>query len=503
LAALLSALPAVRLLGPAAAEGELTLLAHDSRAVRPGSGFVALRGERTDGHAFLEAAVVAGARLLVIEESWLATARGGEDRLLASFALRLPLENLVVAVVPDTRAALAHLAAAWYGHPAASLSIVGVTGTNGKTTTTFFLSAILTAAGLPCGRIGTLGAEFGAATWPLANTTPLALEMQALFAAMRDGGARAVAMEVSSHALALERTTGVPFAVGALTNVTRDHLDFHGSFEAYAAAKRTLFERAERSVFGLEDACGAAWADEVRRAGRPVVTYALDRSADLRASELTLRADGSSFVVDGVAVRVALPGRFNVANALAALACARALGIDLALAARALGEVTAVPGRMEHFAGGGIDVIVDYAHTPDALENVLRAARETARGRTLVVFGCGGDRDRGKRPLMGAIARDLADVAIVTSDNPRSESPRAIVDEILAGAGGNALAELDRATAIARAIDLALPGDVVVVAGKGHESYQIVGERTSHFDDREVVRAALAARAERATAVGA
>jgi UDP-N-acetylmuramoyl-L-alanyl-D-glutamate--2,6-diaminopimelate ligase len=358
------------------------------------------------------------------------------------------------------------------------------------------VGAIFDAAGVASGTIGTLGARFGGAMWSLDNTTPLALELQGLLAEMRDRGAQAAAMEVSSHALALERVADIEFEIGVLTNVTRDHLDFHESFEAYAAAKRRLFERSRHCAFGIDDPAGRRWSGEFARGGAPVTTFGFSEDATVRAVDVTLHASGSSFVVDGHRFSLRLPARFNVENALAALCVARAYGIADEISVQALGAFESVPGRMEHLGGGGVEVLVDYAHTPDALEVVLRAAREMAAGALVVVFGCGGDRDRGKRPLMGHIASVLADRAIVTSDNPRGEDPQAIVDDILAGIGeaANVRVELDRRAAIRSAIATAVPGDVVVIAGKGHETYQIVGEAKQHFDDRDEARGALAAR---------
>jgi UDP-N-acetylmuramoyl-L-alanyl-D-glutamate--2,6-diaminopimelate ligase len=312
---------------------------------------------------------------------------------------------------------------------------------------------------------------------------------------LRDAGAASVAMEVSSHALALARVDDVRFAVGAFTNLTRDHLDFHGSFEAYAQAKRHLFELAPRAAINVDDPAGAAFARQFPAA----VTYAFDAPAQVRGEQLVLDAEGSRFRVDGTPVVLPLRGRFNAYNGLAAFAAARALGIADAAIVLGLSGASAVPGRMERIAALGIEAIVDYAHTPDALENVLRAARESTRGRLIVVFGCGGDRDRGKRAPMGEIAARLADRVVVTSDNPRSEDPLAIAQAV-AGSTASEIV-LDRRTAIRAAIADAVAGDTVIVAGKGHETYQIVGARSLDFDDREEVRAALAERAE-AQAVG-
>jgi UDP-N-acetylmuramoyl-L-alanyl-D-glutamate--2,6-diaminopimelate ligase len=480
-ASLLAALDDARVFGtlpPAIGD-----VAHDSRAVRPGTAFVALRGERADGHDFVARAVAAGARTIVVDEAYAAA--------------HVAAPNVATIVVPDTRLALSRLAAAFYGRPSDAVCTIGVTGTNGKTTTTRLIAAILNEAGLPAGTIGTLGANFAQTEWPLAHTTPLAPELQRLLGEMRDLGARAVAMEVSSHALALDRVADVTFAVAVLTNVTRDHLDFHGTFEAYAEAKRGLFERAAAIVLNRDDPHGAAWATAYAQRGRAVTTYGIDGPATVRAAGIRARADGSCFTVDGRPFSIRLPGRFNVANALAALCVARALDIDDAVSARALAAFDRVPGRMEHFAGAGVDVLVDYAHTPDALDAVLSAARETAAGAVIVVFGCGGDRDRGKRPEMGRIASLLADRVFVTSDNPRGEEPGAIASAIVAGLLGSARVtlELDRHEAIRRAIAEAAPGDVVVVAGKGHESYQIVGDTVLPFDDRVEVRNALILRA--------
>jgi UDP-N-acetylmuramoyl-L-alanyl-D-glutamate--2,6-diaminopimelate ligase len=479
---LLASLADARVVG--APHGTIEAIEYDSRRAGPGALFVALRGQATDGHRFVGAALAAGACAAVVERDFDAS-------------LVPPQSPLVF--VSDTRSALSELAASFYGRPSQALRVAGVTGTNGKTTTTYLIAAILNAAGVLCGRIGTLGAHFGGAMWPLENTTPLAVEMQAALATMRERGAAAVAMEVSSHALALERVADVAFELGVLTNVTRDHLDFHGDFASYAAAKRSLFERAQHAVLNLDDPLGRQWAGELAaaRGADAVTTYGLGDDAQLVARELTIAPGGSRFAVEGQAFELRLAGRFNISNALAALAVARRLGIADALSASALASVANVPGRMEHLGDGQLDVLVDYAHTPDALANVLRAARETSRGRVIVVFGCGGDRDRGKRPEMGRIAAEAADEVILTSDNPRGEDPEAIVAEIARGipAGRDAPVELDRARAIERAIRDAAPGDTIVVAGKGHETYQIVGARTLHFDDRDAVRAALAARA--------
>jgi UDP-N-acetylmuramoyl-L-alanyl-D-glutamate--2,6-diaminopimelate ligase len=457
-----------------------TSLTADSRTVRDGAIFVALRGTRADGHDYIDSAIERGARTVVMES-----------------ARELP-SGVRGVVVPDSARALASLADAFYGAPAASLTMVGITGTNGKTTTTQMVAAILSAGGVPAGIIGTLGASFSNYRRSLQNTTPLANELHAVLAQLRDRGARAVVLEVSSHALALDRVAGVRFAVGALTNVTRDHLDFHGTFESYATAKRALFDACDRAVFNLDDDCGAAWAKEFDPAR--ALTYSLRGNADVVACDVSLGSQGSRFFVDGQRFEIPLAGRFNIANALAAIATARLLNVSGAAAAEGLMTLENLSGRMERLSAGDVEVFIDYAHTPDALAGALQALRELRPARLTVVFGCGGDRDRGKRPQMGAIAAELADRIIVTSDNPRSEDPAQIASEIAAGIGAKDFELLlDRRAAIERAIDDAAAHDVVLVAGKGHENYQVVGDAVLPFDDRTVAAAALAHRATKAS----
>jgi UDP-N-acetylmuramoyl-L-alanyl-D-glutamate--2,6-diaminopimelate ligase len=460
---------------------DITSLVVDSRKATPGALFVAVRGERVDGHGFVEAAVRRGASAVVIEEAR---------------AQNLP-SGVTAIIVPDSRRALSIIAATFYGEPSHALDVIGVTGTNGKTTTTRMIAAILEASGRPCGVIGTVGAQFRDTTWTLENTTPLPPELHGLLAQMRELGAWAVAMEVSSHALVLDRVEDVRFRVAALTNITRDHLDFHQTLEAYAAAKQRLFQMAKTAVLNVDDKHGARWLGEMRRR-IPTISYSLRGHADLVARQIEGYASGSEFALDGVQMRVHLPGLFNVHNALAAIGVAVALGIDLATCAKGLDTLERVRGRMEHVSGGDVDVVVDYSHTPDSLENALIALRETTPHKLAVVFGCGGDRDRGKRPEMGRIAAAYADRIYVTSDNPRSESPQAIVAEIETGIGERPhVTEVDRRKAIHRAIEEASPGDVVLIAGKGHETYQIIGEQTLPFDDAEVAHEALTARGAR------
>ena len=477
LATLLRRLPAATVQGDL--DRTVTAIVADSRAARTGALFVALPGSVEDGHRYVPGAIAGGARSIVVE---------------ASFAAATPPDVAVVRVA-DTRRALSALAAAFYGDPSHALDVIGVTGTNGKTTVTRMVAAILNEAAIPCGTIGTVGAAFGLQTWRLENTTPLPPELHALLARMRDEGARAVAMEVSSHALALGRVEDVRFRAAVLTNVTRDHLDFHQTVDAYAAAKRRLLSLAPTIVINADDEYGERWAVEASDEGREVIAYGNRDGATLAPADIVLQSHGSQFTLGGQRYTLPIPGRFNIWNALGAIGAARCLGVEDAVIARGLAALNPIPGRMERVGSGDVEVVVDYAHTPDALESALRSLRETAGGALVVVFGCGGDRDKGKRAEMGAVAARLADRLYITSDNSRSEEPRAIVDAILAGVGAREhVVELDRRRAIERAISQARPGDVVLVAGKGHEDYQIVGTRVLPFDDAAISREALAAR---------
>jgi UDP-N-acetylmuramoyl-L-alanyl-D-glutamate--2,6-diaminopimelate ligase len=453
---------------------EVTALAYDHRKVEPGTLFFCVPGFTRDGHDFAPQAVAAGAVALVVER---------------------PLQLGVPEVaVPSVRAAMAPAAARFHGDPTAALEVVGVTGTNGKTTTCFLLRALLEAGGRRTGMLGTVANVVGGRERAVERTTPEAIELQRTFREMLDAGDSACAMEVSSHALALGRADAIHWAVAIFTNLTQDHLDFHETMEDYFAAKRGLFEAGPRTmVVNVDDAYGQRLAAEFPQA----VTIGVDNpAAQLRATDVDTGLSGSSFRLESLELRTPLPGRFNVVNVLGAVAAARALGVDDATMARALPDAGRVPGRFEPVdEGQDFLVVVDYAHTPDSLDNVLRAARDVTARRVLCVFGCGGDRDRGKRPQMGAIATALADLVVVTSDNPRSEDPMAIIGEILEGAGADAEVVPDRHDAIARAIDEARRGDVVVIAGKGHEQGQELAEgRKIPFDDVSVAREALRAR---------
>jgi UDP-N-acetylmuramoyl-L-alanyl-D-glutamate--2,6-diaminopimelate ligase len=453
---------------------EVTALAYDNRLVTPGTLFFCVPGFTRDGHDFAPDAVARGAAALVVERP-----------------LGLGVPEVRVA---DVRAAMAPAAAALNGDPTRALRAVGITGTNGKTTTAFLVRGLLEAAGRRTGLVGTVTAVVGGAERPMVRTTPEAIDLQRMFAQMRDAGDEAVVMEVSSHALALHRADAIHWAVALFTNLTQDHLDFHPTMEDYFLAKRRLFETGpEVAIVNVDDAYGARLAADFPDA----IRIGIDApEAQVRATDIVSDATGSSFTVDDLELRSPLPGRFNVLNVLGAIATVRALGVDDATIAAALPHAAAVPGRFEPVdEGQPFAVLVDYAHTPDSLENVLRAARPLAAGRVIVVFGAGGDRDQGKRPLMGAVACELADVVIVTSDNPRNEEPETIIAAILEGCGPGVEVEVDRRAAIERGIERAEPGDIVLIAGKGHEQGQEFADgRKVPFDDVTVAREALRAR---------
>jgi UDP-N-acetylmuramoyl-L-alanyl-D-glutamate--2,6-diaminopimelate ligase len=459
---------------------DVVALAYDNRAVEPGTLFFCVPGFTRDGHDFAADAVARGAAALVVQRP---------------LGLGVP-----EVIVDDVRAAMARAAARLHGDPTAELAVVGITGTSGKTTTTHVVRHLLEAAGRPCGLLGGVTWVVGGEELPAVLTTPEAIDLQATFRAMLDAGDRACAMEVSSHSLELRRVDAVRFAVAAFTNLTQDHLDFHADMEAYFAAKERLFREFDVGgrIVVVDDAWGRRLAGELDDA----ITVSLDGDADWRALDLRADLGGSSFTVRSpageAAVELPLRGRFNAANALVAMAAGDALGLELNQMAEALRSVRAVPGRVQAVdEGQDFAVLVDYSHKPGALEKVLGSARELATGRVIVVFGAGGDRDRAKRPLMGEVAARLADVVIVTSDNPRSEPPEAIIEEIFTGIPADAFhvkREVDRRAAIAQAIEQAAPGDVVVIAGKGHEQGQeFEGGRKEPFDDVEVARETLRA----------
>jgi UDP-N-acetylmuramoyl-L-alanyl-D-glutamate--2,6-diaminopimelate ligase len=489
LAALAAEIPGARVVGNSAVGVES--LAYDSRKVRAGTLFFCVPGEKVDGHEFAVDAVEAGAVALVVERE-----------------LEIDVAQVVV---PDARAAMAPLAARFWGDPTGELRVVGVTGTNGKTTTAFLIREVLEAAGIQCGLLGTVRQVVGGAEAEIERTTPEAIDLQGAFRRMLEAGDEACVMEVSSHALALHRADAIHFEVALFTNLTQDHLDFHDGMEDYFRSKRLLFEMGPgASIVNVDDPYGRRLAGEFN-----CVTFSAEGAeADFTADNATFDTSGATFTAScpptgrdvdpgstsrpvggGVPVRTGLPGDFNVANALGAMAAANALGVSPEVVAKGLERAERVPGRFEPVdEGRAFAVLVDYAHTPDSLENVLRAARRLTEGRVIVVFGAGGDRDRDKRPKMGRAGAALSDLAIVTSDNPRSEDPDAIVAEVVAGIedGASVEVEPDRRAAIALALDSARPGDTVVIAGKGHEQGQeFENGRKVPFDDREVAREEL------------
>ena len=462
-------------------ETEICGVSYDSRKTRPGDLFVAMTGFETDGHIYIGRAAAAGAAAVVCEKP-------PEDG------------GIPYIQVENSRRALAVLGANYFGHPVDSMTMVAVTGTNGKTTTTYLLKAILEQeAGAKVGLIGTNQNMIGPEVLPTERTTPESFELQGLFAQMRDAGCTHVVMEASSHALALDRVYGIRYAVGIFTNLTQDHLDFHKTMEAYCDAKAILFHNCDVGIYNADD----PWAHRIMEgAACRRISYGVRGAADLRAEEIRLEADHITFdaVTDQerVKIKVGIPGEFMVYNTLDVLGAALALGIPLEKSADTLARVPHVKGRAEVVPTPGRDytVLIDYAHTPDSLENILRTVRGFAKGRTVALFGCGGDRDRTKRPKMGKIAADLADFAVVTSDNPRTEDPEAIIADILPGLEGSNTPHVvipDRVEAICWAMDHAEAGDVIVLCGKGHETYQEVNHVKRHMDEREIVAEHLAA----------
>ena len=464
------------------ADQDITAVTHDSRHSDAGSLFVAIRGLAADGHDFIDAALKKGAAAVVSEEP--------------------PRENVPWVRVGDVREALALLSASVFGHPARDLELVGVTGTNGKTTTAFMIDSALRENGEPVGLIGTVEYRIGDRVAQAVRTTPEAPELQSYLRQMVDGGCRRGVLEVSSHSLALKRVLGVEFQVGVFTNLSRDHLDFHGDMDSYFAAKRILFDsllrKGGRAVINVDDDRGAELA---RTTEHPVSTCSLSPGADFTAEDVRLSFEGTHFRARTPAgvfeVQTSLLGRFNVLNALCAFGAGFALGLPPDVVQRGIASLKGVSGRMERVnVGQDFTVLVDYAHTDDALKNLLESVRELQPRRLITVFGCGGDRDKSKRPLMGAVAARLSDVLILTSDNPRSEPPEAIIDDVRRGIPTARADEtqviVDRRDAIARALELGREGVVIVIAGKGHETYQVVRDRKVPFDDRQVVRDVLA-----------
>jgi len=464
--------------GPAGLSTAVTGIAFRSDMVRPGDAFFCIRGFASDGHAYAADAVSRGAVAVVA--------------MTSLEALGAP-----VVVVPDTRVALAMASSRFFGQPSRKMDVVGITGTNGKTTTTYLLDAVLRAAGRRTGVIGTIETRIGDERVPSSRTTPESRDLQETLARMVDAGGDAGSRWVSSHAIDLHRADGVDFAVAAFTNLSQDHLDYHATLEEYFSVKARLLEcvPTERRVVNVDDDHGVRLAEALG----VVWTVGTSAAATLRADDVRPGPTSSTFelVTPRGSATVCLPlaGDYNVSNALVAAGCALALGIDLETVAAGLSAAPQVPGRLERIEGGqDFTVLVDYAHTPDGLAKAISAVRAVTPGRVITVFGCGGDRDPDKRPLMGAVAGELSDIAVLTSDNPRTEDPVGIILQVqdgLAGTGAEAHVEVDRRAAIALALGLARSGDAVLVAGKGHEDYQIFADRTVHFDDREVVREEL------------
>ncbi|MGE0450054.1 MAG: UDP-N-acetylmuramoyl-L-alanyl-D-glutamate--2,6-diaminopimelate ligase [Vicinamibacterales bacterium] len=489
----LGSVPAVSAGPPAGLLGAaVTGITYDSRRAAPGCVFVALRGQHADGSRFAQQAVERGAIAVVSQDA-------------------PPPDSAVPwLTVADARVSLAHLAAAFYGHPSRQMQVVGITGTNGKTTTAYLLASIFDAAGLPSGLLGTVIYRVGDETRVATHTTPEAPDVQALLREMVERGCRTCVMEVSSHALALHRVDSIEFSAGIFTNLTRDHLDFHADMEEYFRAKRRLFEMLPREAPAVVNADDRR-AASVTSAATATITYGIHREADVTPGPLSFSLAGLAFDArtpkGTIKVRSPLVGRPNVYNILAAVAAALALGVPTEAIERGIERLERVPGRFQVVSSPGDDVtvVVDYAHTDDALRNLLETARPLAAGQLITVFGCGGDRDRTKRPLMGAVAGRLSDVIIITSDNPRSEDPARIIEEIQRGITPDTRRDStqrvhaipDRRSAIAEAVERARPGDLVLIAGKGHEKYQIVGERTLPFDDVAVAEEALGNRRAR------
>lgn len=470
----------------------ITGIEHDSRKAETGTLFVCIKGVHVDGHKFISQAVNAGAKAILTTRETVEVPAG-----------------VAILRVPDLNKALDTIVPYFHDYPARSMRIIGITGTNGKTTTSYITRAILRAAGYRVGLIGTIQIMIEDEVYPIHNTTPDVVELQHTLAIMRDKGMDYVVMEVSSHALDQDRVAGIEFDTAVFTNLTQDHLDYHKTLENYMLAKAKLFDKVSEAgvkngktaVVNIDDAAGKVMLEHAKCRH---ITYAIDKKADLRATAINVLASGANFTLNNEAfgkmpLKLHITGIFNVYNVMSAAGAALAENIESAVIAKVLQEFTSVPGRFELVkAGQDFSIIVDYAHTPDGVENVLKTARKIAKKKIIAVFGCGGDRDRTKRPIMGRLAAELADVVIATSDNPRSEDPEFILNEVETGVKekiGNKQHEkiVDRRQAIFRAVALAQTDDIVVILGKGHENYQILKDKTIHFDDKEVAREAVAA----------
>ncbi|KYO66676.1 UDP-N-acetylmuramoyl-L-alanyl-D-glutamate--2,6-diaminopimelate ligase [Thermovenabulum gondwanense] len=457
---------------------------YDSRKIKKNSLFVAITGFKDDGHKYINDAIINGACAVISERE-----------------VEIKQEEILYIVVENSRKALSTVSDYFYESPSKNMKIVGVTGTNGKTTTTYLIKEIFQNAGLNAGVIGTLGIFVNGVLFPSERTTPESLELHKTFYEMRKNGIEYVSMEVSSHSLKLSRVDDISFEVGVFTNLTQDHLDFHPDFEDYYLSKRKLFSLSKKAAINADDFHGNRLMNEIKI---PSISYAIENDADVKANNVKISEDGVSYDLiyrgEKININYQVPGKFSVYNSLAAISAALLLGIDLNTSAKAISKVKGVPGRFEPIKEGqNFSVIVDYAHTPDGLENVLNTIKSFAKGRIITVFGAGGDRDKTKRPKMGKIVSELSDYFIITSDNPRTEDPVKIIEDIEAGVDPAKSYEkiVDRREAIKKAIEIAQKDDVILIAGKGHENYQIIKDRIIPFDDREVAREFLKARGEK------
>lgn len=457
---------------------EIKGIAYDSRLVRSGYVFVCITGYKTDGHNYISDAVLKGAVAVVVEKEVQADGAAA------------------VVTVGDTRLALGLISAAYYGYPARGMKLIGVTGTNGKTTTTYLVRSILERYGKNTAILGTISNIIGGTAVEAKRTTPESYDLQEMFHEMREAKTDYCVMEVSSHSLELKRVAGCTFNVGIFTNLTRDHLDFHGTFENYLNAKMKLFEQSNIAVINIDD----PYSDTIiKNLSIPVMSYSQSKDADVTAGSIEITSRYSKFQLryEGreIEIKLPLPGKFNVYNALSASAACLSLGVPIEMVKEGLENVKGVPGRSEVVdSGRGYTIIIDYAHTPDGLENILKTVHEYAKGRIITLFGCGGDRDRTKRPEMGETAGRLSDICIVTSDNPRTENPESIIEDILPGVRkvtDKFEVVVDRKLAIEKALSIADKHDVIVIAGKGHETYQVLKNKTIHFDEREIVESIL------------
>jgi UDP-N-acetylmuramoyl-L-alanyl-D-glutamate--2,6-diaminopimelate ligase len=460
-------------------EIEVNHIAYDSRKVEKGDLFVCITGFQTDGHGYAKKAVENGAIAILCEK-----------------AIEGIPTDITIIQTDNTRKAIAMISSNFYHHPSEEMNVIGVTGTNGKTTTTYLMKSILDKIGHKVGVIGTIENRIGEKVIPTERTTPESLELQALLRQMKEEEVTDVVMEVSSHSLDLHRVDGIRYRVGIFTNLTQDHLDYHKTMENYKKAKSLLFQRCEGSVINVDDPAGEYMVEQSK--GK-VLTFGIENKADLQAEEIHISADGVHFVLEyntkRYPVMIHTPGRFSIYNALGAIGASLLLGIDMDTIIKGLAENSGVSGRFQRVKSKrGYHAIVDYAHTPDGLENILNTAKEFVEGRVITVFGCGGDRDRTKRPIMGEIAGNLSDYCVITSDNPRTEDPVAILADVEQGVkktGCDYVKFVDRREAICHAVEYAKEGDIVIIAGKGHETYQIFPDKTIHFDDVEEVRKAF------------